>query len=582
MSTPSFRLPEQHFPGSDSFDTRASAVRRWVEQLPVGHTGKTAQHIYEMLYEVNRLQLSASERFELLMLVEPVSISILDNLTRHYTGMSFPLQAKSIRVAQFSNRLLQELITAYHATLESEESSSWLFRMTHNHMWAASIHRLIYFLNRLLCNYRHIHRPAPAGLWQAIHKLYISARNHGRLDEIVSRPDGSESTIDDEYKRALLLSMIEPHLFRPSQNVELQATMSYWVGLVKLLDSKHRPDGLMSYCIRVDHDEPHTILTDSCCDACDHNQVGFLLDMSLINQTIIRHIERMGNDDGVYLEGGVYTISRETLETLLLCWRLPDAIRHERVRKEHVVEIAIGMSVVHALLHGKAGASAQGINDQNISESYQSLSIATEDAKDASQLWQKQALREEQGYDVWDSIFYATEVTPKSWVTECKQRDAKFITALQTNYNDNGYGILIERTLNDPVQVGELIGYRASPHASVELCVVRWLRESNKAITLGLKRLAATVEAVLVRIDTGDQKTSLYCLLGIGEDQIPLLFIPYLPNIRKKKIYLAVDKKEVPILLHDKVTLSPLFEAYHFATAAVTQNTINTEERACH
>lgn len=576
MTTLSFRLPAQLAPGHDSFDTRASAVQQWVEQLPMGHTGETARRLYEMIYEVNRLQITPTERFELLAAIEAALESILDNLERHYTGMPFPLQAKSIRVAQFSNQLLLEVITTYHATLDSEENASWLFRMTHTHMWVVCVHRLIYYLNRLLGNYRHIHRPAPAGLWQANHQLYLMARQHKRLQEKVTAPGGRGSSIEEEYKRSLLHSMIEPQLFRRSQHEELQATMKVWAGMTRLLESRQRPEGLVSYCIRIDHDEPHTLLSDSCCDACDSAQLGFLFDMSQLNQTLSGLLDRMGSDNSVRLDDGVHVLSRETLETLMISWRLPETVRHERIKDRHMVEVAIGMSVVHALLRGKEGA--RGISDQVMNEGLEELSILPVQREEKGQLWQQASTSQGKGRDVWESIFYATEVSQKAWAVETEEREIKFTPALQINYNETGYGIFIERNVCEPVQVGELIGFRSTPADAVELCVTRWLNESNKAITLGLKRLAATVEAVLMVIHTEQRRTPLYCLLGIGEDQVPLLFIPYLPNIRDKKLFLVVDKKEVPITLHDRVTLSPLFEAYHFAAAAGMKNAASTEE----
>jgi hypothetical protein len=101
--------------------------------------------------------------------------------------------------------------------------------------------------------------------------------------------------------------------------------------------------------------------------------------------------------------------------------------------------------------------------------------------------------------------------------------------------------------------------------------MVRWLQDNAPEVSVGLMRLAAEVEPVLVvrhqKQGEEEHKTAFGCLLGIGEDHRPQLFLPYLPGSHDGSLYIAVDGKELIITLQEKVALSPLFEAYHFVAA---------------
>lgn len=568
MTQLSFRLPEQQPPGRDSFDTRAAAVKGWVEQLPVGHTGETARLLFDMLCEVNRLQIPAQQRFELLGIIEQPLDMVLEALEKHYTGLPFPLPQKGVRVAHFSSKLLLELVNAYQATLNSEKKASWLFRMTHQSMWDVCIHRMIQNLQRILCNYRRIRRHAPTGVWTAVHRLYFEARKNKKQHEKVSLTTGGHTTIDSEYKQALLLSMLEPQMFRRSQLQEIESSMAYWVSHTALMTSKERPSGLVAYCIRIDKDEPQTFIADSCCNACDEEIVGFLFDLSDLNNTLQKLHDGMGESDEVRLPGG-FSVSRDTIETLMQCWHLPGELRPDRVNSGKPMEVAIGMSAVHVLLGKEAKQGAGGISDQVISDRLEPLSLERDTPEEIVMIPHKDFADEEpsKSPDVWSSIFYETEIRVRTWSVDTESREVVFIPAREINYNETGNCICLEKGRVQAISVGELIGLRDPEGERMTLCSVRWLSEDDKYITLGLKRLSEEIEPILVVMHTGEKKTPIYSLMGMGTDQVPQLFLPYLPKLKQKQLFIVVDEVELPLRLLDRVGLSPTFEVYQFKVA---------------
>lgn len=566
MDSLSFRIPEQHSPGKESIDVRPQAMQRWVNELPMGDTGEAARRLFLKLQQQNRLKLSPDLRAELLEIISPAFESVLNTIAHHYSGLSFPLPQKSVRIAKFATRLLAERVIAHHAVLNGREGSSWLFRKTHHQLWVESIHHMIVFLNRVLGNYRIIHRPPPAGVWQALHQLYLQAKQHGRTEEkvIMAGLGQPRTTIEQEYKRALLESLLEPQLFRRSQQLEVELTMPRWIEEVKLIPATHCHGELSGYCIRADQDAPHTVMKEQCSRECETAELGTLLDMSGVNKTINKTLARMGDESNTTLRGIEGRISRDTLEILQQCWRITPQGRPERQKSNRTVQAAIGMSANYMLMHRDASlVGSHGISDQEMSEALRPL-------------FEDRSARSPQvtfsgATDVWDAVFFGTELGYNAWAKDAEEKNYQFITARELDYTETGHCLAFDSKDIESLQVGELLGFRESEGKPLQLCMVRWLQDNGETLCVGLQRIAAEVEPVLVvarqMLGSEEHKMAFGCLMGIGEDHRPLLFIPYLPGDEKRTLHIAVDGKELPITLYERVILSPLFKAYHFVAA---------------
>lgn len=577
MDSLSFRIPEQHIPTKDSIDIRPQAVQRWVDELPLGDVGEAARRLFLMLQQLNRLKFAPDLRADLLEIISPPFETVLNSVVRHYSGLSFPLPQKSVRIAKFATRLLAERVIAHHAVLNGREGTSWLFRTTHHQLWVQSIHHMIVYLNQILGNYRIIHRPSPAGVWLALHQLYLQALQHGRIGEKVAMAGRGQfrTTIEQEYKRALLQSLLEPQLFRRNQLEEVEQSMPRWLEEVKMIPANHCRGELMGYCVRADQDTPYTVRKEQCSRECDTAELGILLDIAGVNIVINKTLERMGDEPDTTLKGVKGRISRETLEILQQCWRVPHHDRLARKKSNRTVQAAIGMSANYMLMHRDINLEgAKGISDQAVSEALRPL-------------FEKQAAnaisaRIDSAADVWDAVFFGTELGHNAWAKDAEEKNYQFISAREVDYTETGHCLVFDSQDIESLQVGELIGFRESEGSPLQLCMVRWLQDHSETLSVGLQRLAAEVEPILVvahqKMGNEDHKTAFGCLLGTGEDHRPWLFLPYLPGDEERLLHVAVDGRELPITISERVVLSPLFEAYHFVAAEALKQLSTGEE----
>lgn len=558
MESLSFRIPEQHPPTGDAFDTRPAAVIRWVEELPLGNTGEAAQRIYQTLKEVNSLAIPLGERLEMLEVLAVPLDSILAQLERHYATSHFPMPSKTLRIAEFANQLLLQVVIAYQAVLASEEKSSWLFRMTHSKQWSICVHRLLHYLGRILNNYRLLHRPYPSGVWLAVHRLFLEADKHGRTGVKVTVPWATEETetIADSYKRVLLLSLIEPQLFTRPQFESLHRHMALWLGEVKLRSPEKWREDMESLCIRLDQDTPHTVMAEQCHAEDGNNLPAMLLDISDLGELLDDALLGDPTAETVSLFDSRATLQRETVTLLRQCWHVPRGKREERYKTDKPVQVAVGMSAIFSLMRAESKRHRDGITDQ----------LLKEDLKPLLPTGRKELRVSETSSpaQVWDTIFYGTEVMQNSWAMGGDEKNYQFITARELDYNAHGNCLEFQRGDLQSLDVGELIGFRESSEEKLQLYMVRWLQEKDEVMLVGLMRLASEMEPLLVVMEHDERDMALGCLLGIGEDARAQLFMPHLQAVREKPLSMVIDQRLIPISLREKGSLSPLFDGYRF------------------
>ncbi|MGM0594453.1 MAG: hypothetical protein ACQETD_07955, partial [Pseudomonadota bacterium] len=406
MEPISFRIPEQHPPRSDDFDTRPAAVERWVAELPMGNIGEAARQLYQALQQLNRLRIPPGRRLEVLeRLGGPLSL-ILESLRQRYSGSHFPLPAKVLRTAQFSSQLLSEVVIGYQAVLEGEEESSILFRLTHHKMWPLAVHRLIYYLGQILLNARQIHRPYPAGVWLAVHRLFYEAERHGRTGVEVELPGAPQQreSLSEAYRRTLLLTLLEPQLFTRAQMEEIDRLMPVWLEYAALRSVDDESDG---YCIRLDVDAPHVLGGDGCADGAQ----AVVFDLAPLVGLLERVLAAAG--ETLSVPGYSRTASRETLETLRQCWRVTGGERPERHASDIEVETAVGLSAIFTLMRREGEPQSQGVTDQTVDAELEPLLPVGQRRKPPEP--KPAPVKVHHKTPVWESIFYATEVIRNSW-----------------------------------------------------------------------------------------------------------------------------------------------------------------------
>ncbi len=564
---PLLGLPPQSAPTEASFDTRPAAVRRWVDALPVSDRGETTRRIFAALKEVNRLQLPLKQRMGFLeSLAQPLS-TMLKSLRWYFATGEYPLDSKAQKVARLVTRLQAELIIGYRIVLAGQSSSSWLFRKTHKAMWIVAVHRLFCCFAEILENFRQLNMPIPHGVWQEIHRLYYVIDELGWGDEQVERYGNFDqtSTLAGEYRRILLLSLIQFNRLRQSQIEEVQVIMTYWATAARLIKPDEGWEGRLAFCVRQDMDIPPTV-NHGCCQ---REVEGRRLDLVLDTASIIREIEGLlaaSDDDNVKLANGA-PISRTTLEVLAGCWRPVQGKRLERAFSNEQVRLLVGFNATCNLLGHKA------VIDEAHSEESEIEGLMLQPKADLqseallSGMRNEVASSREEAGDIWHQIYSGDERNrPKHWRELGVKQKFSEIAAQMINYSDHGYCFQLPGDDVRKLKIGELIAVQRDGQSRWELAALRWIQNGgSNSLLLGVENFATHPLAVSLQVKTERGRSEpINAIIAVGRDTELVLLLPYLHAVHKKQLTLAFEGYVTSLKLQDRQLITPVFEVFHF------------------
>ena len=79
------------------FDLRPSAVKIWIENLPLGSTGESSKQLYQTLKQVNRQNNPIDRHLEFLEAITPTLTLLYPRLSKYFTNTSLPLNTKNTK-----------------------------------------------------------------------------------------------------------------------------------------------------------------------------------------------------------------------------------------------------------------------------------------------------------------------------------------------------------------------------------------------------------------------------------------------------------------------------------------------------
>ena len=210
-------VPQQNKPTAASFDTRPRQLEVWLSDLPLADTGECARRIYNVLREINRLEIPKRERFAVMDAVREPLLNISQVLKRHYLNQNLPLSPKNKKIAELSIDLDLEAAIGYKIIVED----NWTGKLNifNRKDTIKAIHHAMYYLSNALLTTYEIYGNPPPNVWIHIHQLYLYAEDNGFSDQIVKDPAKQltvlpSCSIADLYKQILLLALISPYRLR--------------------------------------------------------------------------------------------------------------------------------------------------------------------------------------------------------------------------------------------------------------------------------------------------------------------------------------------------------------------------------
>lgn len=516
-----FTVPEQHKPGRDSFNTKPRMVEEWIAHLPMGNVGETARLVFGALHESNRLRISWSERYRLLeALREPVGY-IGQALHKRFTGLTFPLQPKTQRIANLATELYSEMALGYKIAIEDMQSRHFLFR--DRRALTVMLHRAVRYLNRALLVSYQVYSPSPRETWADLHRLYRFAESRRLHQTSVTDKEQAilpKTSITTAYKQALLLALATPYRLRQGEVNTVYAALEAWAPLAQL-----KP-----YDVKADHEAAlfitHLDSNEEPCHLafnhfkCDDGHCR-LIDLQRLTVAVHEELELVSGGtvtDMKHRLGNNLTV--DLLRRLSMTWGVPPKRGFYRSNKSSKAELVVGLTAVHrALSLVSALRSITILNNHSEPENLFSKSSTF-----SSRVVKAEGDVKE---DVWD-VF---KPKPRAKPSQPQQTTPKTLPLMMQTWevrDESGGGFRIARQGGDTlgIQVGDLVGIRPltdTHDSNWTIAVVRWIRHSGpEELELGLQNIAnrSRPAAARMRQENG-QLTEYQRIIGLPEIKDP-------------------------------------------------------------
>lgn len=502
-------IAERSRPNKASFDHRSTSLEQWVQALPVGNIGETARLVYQTLHEVNRFDIPWKERYRFLeTLREPVDY-VQKALVRRFTGLSFPLQEKTQRIAILARTLYDEMALGYKTAIEDMLGSNFLVR--DNKILTALIHRAIRYLSQSMLICYQTYTPHPRDSWFELHTLYLHAE-HKKLYQNAVRDEYNtrmpESSIARVYKQILLLALTSPYRLRQGEAEALYLALARWAGHAHIIPYNAPSASDALFVVHMDSDEApdYRVFDHRDCNT----ELCRLVDTRQLSQVLATELEEIKEENDQSL------ISTQLMRQLIRTLGVTPRRSFSRSESDASIEVVVGSTMLHRALTRELADPRLHSRPSNYN-SKEVFGISQESTDDVWDIFSSQKMKNT--YAQYDSLTTKEERTasPPKLVTE---------TWKIHNESAGGYRLALESSQQAKVQVGELLGLRhQSQDDNWEIGVVRWMRQSSDGdLEIGVQALAPQARAVMVKNEHSGGRA--------GDYQYALL-LPEIPALKQ-------------------------------------------------
>lgn len=544
-----FELPTLAKPSRDSIKTRPKAVDRWIADLPKADANQYARRIYEILREVNGLNIAEKDRAYIChALFTPVA-EATNYFKRHFITDALPLSAKNRVLAEAAVSLNLEMAISHKILLSG--SMDTRITMLNRSSICEKLGLTAYYLVRvlLLCFQNYVDHPAQT--WRHLHNLYAWAEQNDLLQrEFRIETENHQSfTVEQLYKQILLVALLPPYRLRQRMIEKLFHQARDWTHYCKILGAEEFKQGQDHVLVRLNSDStPGYYLSEKTYQR-DHTRVLDLAPLvHLLREQIMHQV--VAENDIKFVD-----IPDEVMQLLLATWGGESVRQSERndCSKEFNVSIGIAASfdLIKTLRREKEEGQPPDPQKPQAShlELADTVTFAPKSDNDDSKPVISLALEEDDpdnrnlnlkvykqdNADPWSavpdnsSINYDHNI--KEWMDKKKNPSSSAPYAFEnTNESTDGYCLSTHIRYGQQsgkMQIGEITGLhqtQSSGAAAVAVGVIRRIKHQNSVLELGIQKLAAYSSAVEI---------AQYHPQAISRKYFPSLM---LPSIKSEKL----------------------------------------------
>lgn len=434
----------------------------------------------------------------------------------------------------------------------------------------------------MLCTRRLIYKPDSKGTWRKIFWYYQQANKLKLLNKTHQnyRLNQDKSSIDYEFKRLLLLSLLSANDLSLKNIKEVHSLMPLWVKHIEILINETKEKQTCFTLNLLSDIPPYLVGTNKAPNKTPPDTL--YLSTYKLKKILTNYLTRVEADNSIKI--GKNTLSKLTIESLLSSWSRNQLRTKTRKEGTGFVDIITGISAIHFVLNQQDQPAYDEVSielPENVVDFESTLTLEqfnTPSKNDTLNLghFLSNSDKEE---DIWGKIYqkaFNDDVLPiANWTETGTHKTFNFSKSILLDYSKNGYCLSVNDKNIDSLKHDELVAIREHALAPWALAQVKWLHFSKIGdLQFGIQVLSQYVLPIHIRYAAnGGLSKPLPCLLGLDKKKL-MLFIPTLPtNLNGKKLELEHQKQRSQIHLKNKILSTAAFDIYEIHEPLVSDYT---------
>jgi cyclic-di-GMP-binding protein len=485
-------------------ETDPKEARAWLETLPLADSAESARQIYQALHALNRIDLDATQRLEVMELYTLPVATVAHGLHGYLANPALPLSPKRRQLAEFIRELYVEMAHGYKCSLlDMQKRGSGRDK---RQLTGAVIERAMYYLGGVLLRSYLVYIPNPPGIWREIHSLYRFAEENGRLDEPVPA-HGSESgtSVRRCYLRILLLAVTNPYQLPSNEQLLAYRFLGKWAETAKIGVMPTVAGSANECVVDLSSDSPPMTRPATVPKEAEA-QFRRLDSAGLVRTVMVLGARLQGGESVPADELGMDCLNRvcvSLLRRLGRAWAQMVRREHSRIRRSGNVSVCRGLDAVHFFAGGLKPYVGPGDEPKTNEEQaglppVQDLESPATEQENARASW---AMESSVPYRI--DRWRVRDISPKG---------------LNLAYGGNATSY---------VRIGDLVGVQRPGQLGIwSVGIVRWLKSPNEqTLTMGVELVAPNVRAVTAGRGIAAGARAAHYTLG--------LLLPSMPAIRR-------------------------------------------------
>ena len=336
-------------------ETDPKYARAWLASLPLADSAELAREIYQALYTLNRQDLDATRRFELMELYTAPVATVTIALESYFTRVALPLTSKKRQLAEFIRQLHMEMAYGYKGCLQDLEKQRLLWGK--KPLRTRALERAMHYLGEVLLHSYQVYMPYPSDVWREIHAIYRYASEHNLATEVVetAAPGTAKTTLTHDYVRILLLGLSNPYQLPQNECRQVQRFLHHWGAKASLRDNLEVPHPAGHFLIDLTTDSPPVPFPGDV--QFQPNQGLHLLDAVELLRTIQFFIQRLKKGDRARtLSLGLDcldSVCLEILQRMQRSWGMVLRRQYSRIQRSGPAFVCAGIPALHFFANGQ-------------------------------------------------------------------------------------------------------------------------------------------------------------------------------------------------------------------------------------